>query len=85
MARKQLARLSDLGMEMKSACEMEFYLLDKETQSKGAAKRPSFSTSTGHAALEKFMYTLDDFLNQAGVDVETLQEEFGSSTRPLLL
>ena len=56
IADAQLKRLDDLGYVFKSAYEIEFYLLDKDTKERLPYGRSQYQTTDELAAFEDYLY-----------------------------
>ena len=77
VALKQLKRLEELGYSFYSAFEWEFRIIDRQTgkllqQGTDAYCHLSFSQ------MEHVLFDIEHKLHTAGVDVETLEAEYGS-------
>ena len=77
VALKQLQQLKELGYSLYSSFEWEFRIVDRETgkllqQGTDAYCQLSFSE------MEHVLFDLEHKLNKAGVNVETLEAEYGS-------
>lgn len=71
-ARKQLHRLADMGLHMKSAFEAEFLVLEN---GQPVFESPDYLVMDVTAELEPFLYSLDRQMREAGVDLQTMHTE----------
>ena len=75
IARTQLQRLSEMGLTLYSAFEMEFILLGKDTKEALFDGTIQYQTTLRMSVFEDFLYEVEHMAAQAGVGIETIEVE----------
>ena len=76
MARKQLKRLADRGLDLFAGFEAEFIMTHADDMNKRATDGYDFTSTLNLSANEALLYGMDDKLITADIDVETHQTEY---------
>ena len=74
LARRQLARLDDMGYSLLSAFETELMLIYTDSQ-KPVFPTADYCCTLSFSPLEEFFMEFDQQLQEAGVDIETIHAE----------
>ena len=82
--RKQLDKLNEINLELMSAFEIEFVLLEKDTL-KPVFKRKDLGISIIHAKFEDYLYTIETYCRKAGLDLSALRVEHGEGQFELVM
>mmetsp|Transcript_4373 Transcript_4373/g.12264 ORF Transcript_4373/g.12264 Transcript_4373/m.12264 type:complete len:483 (-) Transcript_4373:128-1576(-) len=83
IARRQLQSLASMGFTLKSACEYEFRVFDE--QQKPVMSGANICNTLVAAQYEEDLFCIEESMRCAGIDLETLQMEYGSSQFELTL
>ncbi|CAH1778004.1 unnamed protein product [Owenia fusiformis] len=84
VARQQLQRLDDMGLSLKSSCELEFLMFEKDRSTPVFSGRDVFVNSV-FASSQRLIYDIEQRLYKAGVDLETLQTEYSGGQFELVM